>query len=180
MIQRILGRLRKVLILIAGRQERLPQSQSAECRRPKPDRNTKCPRIHRQNTLSVASSLTANTYAGPAIGVDYSRNSCTQPHRCISISGSIWARLGGRSHGNLGPPLSYWSVGSSAAGGVEIFLSPAVAELSQPWQQERWTHRVIAVNLGDYRLINIYAPNTHADRELFFSICNGGRGNSTT
>ena len=57
---------------------------------------------------------------------------------------------------------------SNAAGGVAILLSPAVAVLSQPWQQERWTHRVIAVNLGDYRLINIYAPNIHADRELFF------------
>ena len=50
---------------------------------------------------------------------------------------AAWARLWGRSHGNLVPPLSYWSVGSSAAGGMAILLSPAVAELSQPWQQER-------------------------------------------
>ena len=47
-------------------------------------------------------------------------------------------------------------------------MTPTIAEQVQPWRQEDWTNRVIAVNFGDYRVINIYSPNDHRAQEEFF------------
>uniref|UniRef100_M4BXQ9 Endonuclease/exonuclease/phosphatase domain-containing protein n=1 Tax=Hyaloperonospora arabidopsidis (strain Emoy2) TaxID=559515 RepID=M4BXQ9_HYAAE len=32
-----------------------------------------------------------------------------------------------------------------------------------------WSNRVVAVEIGDFRLVNVYAPNTPVDREHFFT-----------
>ena len=72
--------------------------------------------------------------------------------------------------------MSYWSVGEGKSGGVAILLSPDAADSVQPWRPEHWTNRVIAVDFGDYKLVNVYAPNDHQAREKFFGGCSSGRG----
>ena len=80
-----------------------------------------------------------------------------------------WASLWGRTESHQGAGLSYWSVYTSSTGGVAILLNPSVAEATSPWQQNMWTSRANAVDIGDYRLVNVYAPNCSADRERFFT-----------
>ncbi|KAE9336199.1 hypothetical protein PR003_g12636 [Phytophthora rubi] len=81
---------------------------------------------------------------------------------------ATWARLWGKQHQVGGPKLSYWSIDESKTGGVAILLNPSVANEASPWMMKRWSKRVIAINLGGRRIVNIYAPNPHADRECFF------------
>ena len=50
--------------------------------------------------------------------------------------------------------------------GERILLNPTVAGLTHPWQLELRTYRVIAVDLGAFRLVYIYELNGHASREF--------------
>ena len=77
---------------------------------------------------------------------------------------ATWTRLWRRQHQPNGPTLSYWSVDARKTGGVAILMTPTTAEQVQPWRQEDWINRAIAVDFGDYRFINIYAPNDHRAR----------------
>ena len=82
---------------------------------------------------------------------------------------SAWARLWGQHEQHSGPPMSYWSIGEERTAGVAILLTPLAAALTTPWNTTEWSTRVIAVDLGDTRLVNIYAPNKPACRERFFT-----------
>lgn len=86
-----------------------------------------------------------------------------------AVLAATWTRLWGKQHQTQGPAMSYWSVDHSKTGGVAILMPPATAALIQPWRPEAWTNRVIAVNVGDYRIVNVYAPNERHARELFFA-----------
>ncbi|ETP21229.1 hypothetical protein F441_05186 [Phytophthora nicotianae CJ01A1] len=79
-----------------------------------------------------------------------------------------WRRLWGRSHQSDSKPLSYWSIDDSKRGGVAILLHPSVVDQVSPWLQERWTRRVIAIKMRERTLVNVYAPNSHEEREQFF------------
>ncbi|POM75683.1 Hypothetical protein PHPALM_7179 [Phytophthora palmivora] len=74
----------------------------------------------------------------------------------------------GKQHEINAPVLSYWSIGENKTGGVAILLNPAIAGTAQPWEQERWTNRVIALEMEGVVVGNIYAPNIQADREKFY------------
>ena len=52
---------------------------------------------------------------------------------------------------------------------MSILLNPTVDESAAPWNLSCWSSRVVAVKIGDFRLVNVYAPNTPVDREHFFT-----------
>ena len=52
---------------------------------------------------------------------------------------------------------------------MAILLNPTVAESAAPWNLSCWSNRVVVVEIGDFRLVNVYAPNTPVDREHFFT-----------
>jgi exonuclease III len=79
-----------------------------------------------------------------------------------------WSRVWGTQSRDGDKPLSYWSIHTAKAGGVAILLTPQEAKVATPWQQSKWTHRVIAVKIGDLVVMNVYAPNDPAGRERFF------------
>ena len=80
-----------------------------------------------------------------------------------------WKRLWGISTTDPTSQLSYWSLGTRQLGGVAILLTPDMARLAQPWPDLQTTPRQIALNVQDnFLLVNIYAPNDRAERELFF------------
>ena len=61
------------------------------------------------------------------------------------------------------------ALGTRQAGDVAILLTPDMARLAQPWPDLQTTPRQIALNVQDnFLLVNIYAPNDRAERELFF------------
>jgi exonuclease III len=80
-----------------------------------------------------------------------------------------WTRAWGKHKQTNGPTLSYWSVHTEKSGGVAVLVNPSVAATVTPWQQERWSNRVIAVKVGDIIVVDIYAPNRKQEREKFFA-----------
>jgi exonuclease III len=76
-----------------------------------------------------------------------------------------WARAWGKPKQTDRPQLSYWSVHDERTGGVAILLNPGQAETAEPWHEELWTHRVIAVRIGETVVVDVYAPNTKTERE---------------
>jgi exonuclease III len=80
-----------------------------------------------------------------------------------------WARAWDKHVQTDRPTLAYWSVHDEKTGGVAVLVNPGVADTVTPWQQHRWTNRVIAVEIEDMVTVNIYAPNSHKEREEFFA-----------
>jgi exonuclease III len=76
----------------------------------------------------------------------------------------MWSGLWGRQHQQSGLVLSYWSVHTKKEGGVAILLNPNAAITVQPWN-----NRVIAVQIGTERIVNVYAPNSVETREEVFT-----------
>jgi exonuclease III len=80
----------------------------------------------------------------------------------------MWKNMWGQKHNSNSSKMSYWSIDDTRAGGVAILLHPDAAAATTPWQQERWTKRVIAVTMRNVHMTNVYAPNEHLERESFF------------
>ena len=74
----------------------------------------------------------------------------------------------GRQHNTPVDGASYWSVSGDKTGGVALLLDPRQRHVCQPWQQELWSKRVIALVVDDTLFINVYAPNDRHEREEFF------------
>ena len=80
----------------------------------------------------------------------------------------LWTSLWGRQHITPVDGTSYWSVSGDKAGGVALLLDPRQRHVCQPWQQELWSKRFIALVVDDTLFIDVYAPNDRHEREDFF------------
>jgi exonuclease III len=80
-----------------------------------------------------------------------------------------WKRMWGQQYQHPDQELSYWSVDDSKRGGVAILLNPSGTGKATPWRQRSWTNRCISLQLPNYLLVNVYAPNDRVEREDFFT-----------
>ncbi|OWY96917.1 hypothetical protein PHMEG_00032693 [Phytophthora megakarya] len=65
-------------------------------------------------------------------------------------------------------PLSYWSLTETKGAGMGILVTPSVSSRVKVWKRELWTSRIMAIEIDDWLVVNIYAPAQKEDRPQFF------------
>ncbi|KAF4143028.1 hypothetical protein GN958_ATG03182, partial [Phytophthora infestans] len=65
-------------------------------------------------------------------------------------------------------PLSHWQLSQTPFSGMGILVSPTISDRVKPWNQASWTEMIMAVEMDEWLIINVYAPAKKKEQPHYF------------